>query len=287
MTVASGPWRRPSRLPALGPGAAQVWSVALDLPHADAKRLEAVLCAEERRRAARYRRRQDRVRFVAARAALRCLLAAHLGAGLGAEVGAEVGPEVGALAFAYGAHGKPALKPGGSLAVNLSRSGDLAVIALAHDREVGVDVERLRPLSPAQRIAERLWSSGEAAARGTLDQDQRRTAFFATWTRKEAAVKALGEGITGWLDDFQVPTGPAPGGTALQIAGHEGRADAWWLTDLRPAPGYLGALVLSGSEVPVSCWHWPPQWGLEQHPFRWNRFQRSNRTDKAALPIDK
>ncbi len=79
MTAASGPWRPPSRLPALSPGAAQVWSVALDLSHADAKRLEAVLCAEERRRAARYRRDQDRVRFIAARAALRCLLAAAMG----------------------------------------------------------------------------------------------------------------------------------------------------------------------------------------------------------------
>ena len=264
MTAASGPWRRPSRLPALSPGAAQVWSVALDLSHADAKRLEAVLCAEERRRAARYRRRQDRVRFIAARAALRCLLAAHLGA------------EPRALAFAYGANGKPALSPGGGLEFNLSHSGDLAVIALAHDREVGVDVERLRPLSSAQRIAERLWSSGEAAALGTLDEDERLTAFFATWTRKEAVVKALGEGITDRLDGFQVPTGSAPGGGALHIPGHEGRADAWWLTDLRPAPGYLGALVLLGFEVPVSCWRWPPQWGLEQHSFRWNRFQRSN-----------
>jgi 4'-phosphopantetheinyl transferase len=258
VTAASGPWRRPSRLPALSPGAAQVWSVALDLFHTDAKRLEAVLCAEERRRAARYRRDQDRIRFIAARATLRCLLAAHLGA------------EPRALAFAYGANGKPALiptlldiGPGGRLAFNLSHSGDLAVIALAHDREVGVDVERLRPLSSAQRIAERLWSSGEAAALGTLDEDERLTAFFATWTRKEAVVKALGEGITDRLDGFQVPTGPAPGGAALHIPGHEGRADAWWLTDLRPAPGYLGALVLSGSEVPVSCWRWPPQWGLD------------------------
>ncbi len=251
MTAASGPWRRPSRLPALSPGAAQVWSVALDLFHTDAKRLEAVLCAEERRRAARYRRDQDRIRFIAARATLRCLLAAHLGA------------EPRALAFAYGANGKPTLKPGGGLEFNLSHSGDLAVIALAHDREVGVDVERLRPLSSAQRIAERLWSSDEAAALGTLDEDERLTAFFATWTRKEAVVKALGEGITGRLDGFQVPAGPAPGGAALHIPGHEGRADAWWLTDLRPAPGYLGALVLSGSEVSVSCWRWPPQWGLD------------------------
>ncbi len=262
MTAASGAWRRPARLPVLSPGAAQVWSVALDLSHAAARRLEALLCAEERRRAARYRRRQDRIRFIAAHAALRCLLAAHLGANLGAE------PR--ALAFAYGANGKPALiptlpdiGPGGGLAFNLSHSGDLAVIALAHDREVGVDVERLRPLSSAQRIAERLWSSGEAAALGTLDEDERVTAFFATWTRKEAVVKALGDGITGRLYGFPVPTGPAPVGAALQIPGHEGRADAWSLTDLRPAPGYLGALVLSGSEASISCWGWPPQWSLD------------------------
>ena len=194
MTAASAAWRRPARLPALNPGTAQVWSVALDLFHADAKRLEAVLCAEERRRAARYRREQDRVRFIAARATLRCLLAAHLGA------------EPHEIAFAYGANGKPALSPGGGLEFNLSHSGDLAVIALAHDREVGVDVERLRPLSSAQRIAERLWSSGEAAALGTLDEDARLTAFFATWTRKEAVVKALGEGITGRLDGFDGPS---------------------------------------------------------------------------------
>jgi 4'-phosphopantetheinyl transferase len=262
VTTPPGPWRLPSRLPALPAGTAQVWSVDLDVSRVDAKRLEAVLCEAERRRAARYRRAQDRRRFIAARATLRCLLAAHLDA------------EPRTLAFAYGANGKPALTTDG-LRFNLSHSGDLAAIALARDRAVGVDLEYVRPLSSAQRIAERLWSSDETAALGALDDGGRLTAFFATWTRKEAVVKALGEGITGRLDGFQVPTQAAPTSATLDISGA-----AWWIADLRPAPGYLGTLAVPGTEIPVSCWRWPPQWSI--HAGSQRRYRAAPGTVLAA-----
>jgi 4'-phosphopantetheinyl transferase len=133
------------------------WSVRLDVaPEA----FYATLSDDERSRAARFHFERDRRRFIVARGALRELLACHLDT------------RASDLRFVYNAFGKPALSPefGGRLKFNLSHSADLALIALATDREVGVDVEYLRP-------------------------DEPRT-FFEEWTRQEAYVKARGEGLS-------------------------------------------------------------------------------------------
>ncbi len=246
MSAADGHWPGPPRLPPLAAGAAQVWRVDLAVSAARAERLEAALSAEERRRAARYRHARDRRRFVAARASLRCLLAAHMDA------------EPAEVAFVYGVNGKPALASGGP-SFNLSHSHDLALIALTRGRDVGIDVERIRPLTAAPRIAARLWTGREAAALEALAGDERLAAFHATWTRKEAVVKGLGVGLSGRLDGFEVPTDGAPTSRSLRVAGRDGRAEAWWLSDLRPAPGYVGALALRGCEGPVACWAWPSE----------------------------
>jgi 4'-phosphopantetheinyl transferase len=127
-----------------------------------------------------------------------------------------------------GAHGKPALAdPSSSLRFNLSHSGDLALIAVTHGREVGVDVERIRPRRDLPRLAERALDPAAAAAVRAAPPDAQPAAFHEAWARREAGVKCLGAGLGG-------PFPPAP------VA----------VTELNPAPGYAAALAVAGDEVP-------------------------------------
>lgn len=212
----------------------RVWWVPLD---PDADRLGALrgfLDSVERARVARFRYDRDRRAFVAARGGLREILGARLG----------VRPE--AVRFRYGARGKPEVE-GGGVRFNLSHAGRWAVVAVAHSRRVGVDVEPVRVLPDADAIAERFFSDREVAAYRALPAAARPEAFFACWTRKEAFIKALGDGLRYPLDAFDVPVDPAAPGALLDIRDPAFRTDDWELRDV-PAPlGYRAALVAEGS----------------------------------------
>jgi len=144
----------------------------LDVDPASLSPLAMLLYADEVARAARFRLERDRRRFVVARATLRRLL------------GERLSREPRGLRFVYGAHGKPALQAG-ELSFNLSHSGELALYAFSRARDVGVDLEAVREVPEAERIA-RDWFS---------DADYRRFGFFGCWTRREALAKALGRDL--------------------------------------------------------------------------------------------
>lgn len=162
-----------------------VWvhDVALDPSPAEQACRVALLSRDERMRAERFRFARDRARFVAGRAALRRILAGH-GAGFPGE-----------LAFVEGAWGKPALAPRSSLRFNLAHSGDRALVAVTCEREVGVDVERVRPIPDVDAVARRVCSAAERVALSRLPKEQRGAAFLRAWVRKESCVKALGVGL--------------------------------------------------------------------------------------------
>jgi len=191
--------------------AVELWTWTLDLDPQELAARWSRLSVEERERAGRLAAGDVRRRFVAGRAGLRALLCDWTGA------------SPGELALRSGPHGKPMLESGPHF--NLSHSGDLAVCALAPDREVGVDVEGLRPVPEAGPIAER-WlgpdAPGMLAAAGT----NREVVFLRLWTRREAFLKASGVGIAA-AEDRQPQPDP-------------GRWETW---DIDPAPGYVGALV--------------------------------------------
>jgi hypothetical protein len=119
----------------------------------------------------------------------------------------------------------------GDLQSSVSHSAELALIAVANGRAVGVDVEAMRAGRRLQAIAESRFSPGEAAALRALDESERDAAFYRLWVRKEAYLKATGEGIAGGLDSFDALTGELPEG--------------WELTDLDVGEGYAAALVLA------------------------------------------
>lgn len=215
--------------------AVEVVAARLDVPAYAARSLVRLLSASERARAARFIRNRDRRRFIVARARLRQLLAARLG----------TQPE--SVEFTYGAHGKPALAAdlaAFGLRFNVSHAQDLALYAITYGREVGVDVEAVRALSDADDIAARFFSRHENEAYRALELRDRPRGFFNCWTRKEAFIKAIGEGLSHPLDRFDVTLAPGEQARILRVAEAPGETCGWALRSFSPAPGFVAALVV-------------------------------------------
>jgi medium-chain acyl-[acyl-carrier-protein] hydrolase len=225
-----------------------VWRAHLDRSPEEIQELRQTLTADEQRRADRFVFDKDRIQFTAARGILRALLGAYLGR------------DPRELRFTYNPQGKPALagetEPA-ALRFNLSHSHGLALYAVTWDREVGVDLEWMRPDFATEDIAERFFSPPEVAVLRAVPPAQRAEAFFACWSRKEAYIKARGKGLSIPLDEFDVTL--APGEPARLLATREDptQLGRWSMVNLPPAPGFQGALAVEGHGWRLRCWQWP------------------------------
>lgn len=233
--------RRPGPAPV---GEVHVWRVALDRSDESVSPFQAVLARDERRRAERFHFARDRRRFSVTRGALRMLLARYLGG------------DPTDVDFEYGAHGKPRLAGDPSLRFNVSHSHELALLAFTHGAELGIDVERERRLEDLEEIAERFFSPRETTALRGLQPAQRPGAFFRCWTRKEAWIKATGDGLAQALHTFDVSLAPGETPRLEVVSGRPGEAERWWMADLEPAPGYAGALAIRGRPSRLVQWDW-------------------------------
>jgi len=239
------PWRSAPETLSLSSNEVHIWRAALDVPESDVRRLGNTLAEDEHRRAERFIFQGDRTHFVVARGLLRVLLGRYL----------EQDPQ--RLRFVYGSHGKPELacdvrKTG--LRFNVSHSDEIVLYALARHREIGVDVERIRPEVALETLAEHFFSPREVAALRALPEALQVTAFFACWTRKEAYIKARGEGLSLPLDQFAVSLVPGEPTALLYTAWDPQEAARWALHDLAPAPGYRAAVAVAGHDWQLACW---------------------------------
>ncbi len=227
----------------LGPADVHVWTARVDVSDAEASALSEVLDDDERRRADRYLRAEDRRRFVASRGTLRRLLARY------------VEREPAGLRFGCAEHGKPFLRDHGDVAFNLAHSGALAAFAIARGRRVGVDIERARPVLEMEDVARRFFSPREQAEIFALDAALRDAAFLTCWVRKEAYVKARGDGLRFGLARFAVTVRPEDPARLLEVD-EPGEAERWDLRALAPAPGYAGAVAAFGRGFRLDCRTW-------------------------------
>jgi 4'-phosphopantetheinyl transferase len=226
-------------------GDVHVWYIDLAVDAATAGRLAGRLSEAERARAGRFAFDREARRFVVARSALRGLLGGYLG----------LAP--GDLDFTYGAHGKPALAGAhAALGFNLSHSGEVAVVATGWNRALGVDLELRRPLPDLAAVAARSFAPRELAVLAALPEADRPAAFFRCWTRKEAFIKATGQGLAQPLDGFVVSLGPDEPARFLDIDGDPAALGRWTLHDLEPPVGYAGALVVEGAVRAVQAHVW-------------------------------
>ena len=231
---------KPTTQPALSVQEVHVWCAELIAESADVDEIAACLSPEEFERADRFIDEKHRTHFIVARSVLRQLLGQYL----------ELEP--GAITFIYGEHGKPSIA-GAELCFNLSHSHGLALYAVARERQVGVDVEFPRAQVAHERIASRFFSIKEQAALAEQPETERCTAFYNIWTRKEAYLKARGDGISAGLDTFSVSLDAE----ARLLHSEEGAAEParWKLSALQPAPGYVAALCAAG-DWQLKCFAW-------------------------------
>jgi 4'-phosphopantetheinyl transferase len=225
--------------PSLAAGEVLVWRVALDVDAAAVATLESGLDDDERVRAARFVVPAARRRFVVARVALRQLL------------GHYTGTDPGALRLEAGARGKPALAVAHVLRFNVAHSGDWALIALARGREVGVDIEATpRDIDPLG-VAAQVFSDAERHALQAVALGERHDAFARIWTRKEAYIKARGEGFSYPTRSFTVSHGPGDADALLADAADDGATGRWRVQDLAAPGGYFAALAAAGRDWTV------------------------------------
>jgi 4'-phosphopantetheinyl transferase len=217
-------------------GRVQLWCLALPRLAALAPQCAALLNDSQRRRADRFRFDRDRLRHVLTHGVVRQVLGQALGL-----------PSAG-LRFVTGPQGKPALAAGApaDLRFNLAHAGDWLYLALALGREVGVDVERQRPEIVDDLLPSLDFTAAERAWIGACTGPARALAFFRAWSRKEAAIKAWGAGLSLPLGSFDVTPGPAGFAPLRAPAGLAAAASAWTIGDLPAPDGYSAALVTEG-----------------------------------------
>jgi 4'-phosphopantetheinyl transferase len=209
-----------------------VWHAMLDLDPAVVERLYSLLCADERERAARFRFERDRGRYIVGRGLLRKLLGRYL----------ALEPEQ--LSFEYSSYQKPRLaQPGPRF--NISHSGPVALFAFTNIAEVGIDVELDNADFAQERIAERFFSPAEVAALRSLPPQLQARAFLTCWTRKEAFVKARGDGLALALDRFDVSLRPGHPAALVRTEWSGDEPRHWTLIDLSDSDaGYVAAVAL-------------------------------------------
>lgn len=223
---------------AIGPADVDVWVFTLGASETIVEAWTRLLSEDEKRRADRFVHHRDRSRWIVAHGVLRHLL------------GRYCGLRPAAIAFEYGSAGKPSIAHIGArderITFNLAHSHDRALLAVARDRDIGVDLERVRDDFDPLPVVREFFFGAELAAIEASAPDLRRDAFFRHWVAKEAVLKAHGGGLSLALDSFCV-TFDSDGSIARVRPSDPRALDRALLVRMLPLPaGWHGAVAASG-----------------------------------------
>lgn len=241
-------WSTPSQDLKLKPNEVHVWRISLDVTDSTVEYLLPILCVAERQRAERFRFQKDRKQFVVTRSVLRIILGRYL----------EREPST--LSFCYNQYGKPELASTSdrnqTIRFNLSHSHGLALIAVAQNLDVGIDLEYIRPNVSWEAIAQSYFSPKERDMLHQLPAALKALAFFTVWTRKEAYIKATGKGLSLPLDRFDVSVVPGEPAKLLSVQGDDREAERWLLMELTIGSGYAATLAAGAGYWQIKLWQW-------------------------------
>jgi 4'-phosphopantetheinyl transferase len=149
------------------------------------------------------------------------------------------------IRFRYAGHGKPTVEGESGLSFNVSHTSRLALMAFVKQRAIGVDVENVGREIEAERLAERFFSEHERQALGRLEGDELQAAFFRCWTRKEAYIKAKGDGLSLPLHQFDVSIAEGDRDALLATRPDAAEAERWMICDIPLGTGYAAALAVA------------------------------------------
>jgi 4'-phosphopantetheinyl transferase len=218
----------PSRL---GVDEVHIWTMPIQASVAVVTELQRTLGRDELERASRFRFPHLTSAYVITHGVLRLLLARYL----------DRGPA--RISFEYGVRGKPNVSKSRQIDFNLTHSAGMAAVAVTTGCALGIDLEHLRSMPDLEEIAGRYFCPEEAAEILSLAPGEREQAFFRCWTRKEAYIKAIGDGLSCPLDSFQVTVQAGTPARLVHIAHDRVAAARWTLHDLSLAPDYIAALA--------------------------------------------
>jgi 4'-phosphopantetheinyl transferase len=222
-----------------------LWRLDLEALRSEESRWQKLLSPDEAARAARFHFPVDRNRFAASRGILRTLLGSYL----------EVEP--GNLTFSYSKKEKPYLAlpySDSGLTFNVSHSGEVALLAFTRKREIGVDIEELHRKIEIDPIARRFFSAHEQQQLAALRNEERFKAFFRCWTRKEAYIKATGEGLSLPLHQFDVSIAAGAQDALIATRPDAAEAASWSIREVPAGDGYFAALCVRGHDWRLKGW---------------------------------
>ncbi|HEY85092.1 MAG TPA: 4'-phosphopantetheinyl transferase superfamily protein [Chloroflexi bacterium] len=238
-------WNTPSNNINLSQDQVHIWRAWLTQPMPLIQQIAELLSDDEKARARRFHFERDRLKFIVGRGILRQILSRYLA------VQAEE------IQFSYGSQGKPALAIPATqnIQFNLAHSRNLALYAVTCKQKAGIDVEYIRRLDDMAQMAARFFSPRENAAFQRLPEKDKPAGFFNCWTRKEAWLKACGDGLTRPLDQFDVTLTPGDPARILSIRNAPAEAARWQLQAFQPAPNYVAALAVEDAALQTDYWH--------------------------------
>src|SRR5215203_285073 len=223
---------------------AHIWRADLDLNESVQSSFLKLLSPDEINRAKRFRFAQDSQNFINARGILRLLIGKYL----------EINPAE--ISFQYSEFGKPSIANNHSLQFNISHSRNIALFAFTKKFNIGVDVEFVNPNIEVKEIAARFFSTNETKNLLALPEQQQTLGFFYCWSRKEAFIKAVGEGLSFPLDKFEVSLEPNKPAKLLATNWQPKDVSKWSIYSLSPEANFVGSLVIEGLLEKVKCWNW-------------------------------
>lgn len=221
------------------PDDVHIWQIDLEQPEVKLQSLAQTLSSEEIARAERFYFPKHRQRFIAGRGILRSILGQYL----------DIEPAK--VRFDYLPRGKPVLADtlaDSGLSFNLSHSEGLGLCGVSYQRQIGVDIEHIRPVSDLESLAKRFFLPREYNLVRSHPSEQQPDIFFRYWTCKEAYLKATGEGLA-QLEQIEVSLTPTKPAKLLT-------SENWSLLELIPANNYRSAVVVAGDSLHLQCWHY-------------------------------
>lgn len=246
MNISDAAFELPTAL-TLPDGEVHIWHVDVEALAVREAQWQQLLSPDEQLRAKHYLSVLARQTFVVTRGLLRGLLSAYL----------QTDQE--RISFQYAAMGKPALNPqhlDSNIRFNVSHADGIALLAFSRGRALGVDVEQVHRVLDIDAIATRFFSAEEQKQLAIVSED-RYAAFFRCWTRKEAYIKAIGEGLSLPLSQFDVSLASGDTNALLSTRPDGSEAARWSLREISVGSGYMAALCVEGHG-----WHlrsWPGQ----------------------------
>jgi 4'-phosphopantetheinyl transferase len=225
-----------------------LWRIDLSALRTGEDRWQRILSSDEAARAARYRFQVDRQRYAISRGVLRTILGSYL----------RIDPVC--IAFSYSAREKPSLSSvhaESGITFNISHSGEVTLLAFTRNRDIGVDVEEIGRKSDLEAIARRFFSAHEQKQLFALPPEARSEAFFRCWTRKEAYIKATGDGLSLPLSQFDVSIAPGDCDALIATRPDATEAARWSMREIPAGAGYIGALCVRGRDWELRGWQEP------------------------------